>query len=281
MFHKNYAFSGCSVELISDTPVYDSALFANFRDGADTEERLVITVIHSELPERVGVPVFSDETSAYHIENGKGYYFTFYPSETGTRPLACRVTQNEEITLLVVPGQKLWDSLVAFAVNYTQLLLYRGFATLHSSCVEVNGKALLFAGNKGVGKSTQAALWNRFRGARIINGDRIAVKPDKTGLTAYGIPFCGSSAIALHETLAVKAIVLPVKAETQTVSRLSPFDAFKAVLGNLTYNVEDISQLDPAIGIAERIAKEVPVYRLLCVPEKSAVEILEEELCRI
>lgn len=281
MFTKSYCFAGYNVKLISDTPVYDSDLFSEFRREEASAPQMSISIIHSALPEKSGDPVFSDETSAYYVRDGKGFYYSAYPSGRGMKQLACRVTDGEKITLFVAEGQRLWDSLVAFAVNYTQLLFHRGIATAHSSCIEFNGKAVLFAGNKCVGKSTQAALWNRFRGAKIINGDRIALKPTENGLIAYGIPFCGSSGIAVNRALEVMAIVLPGKAGENSVSRLDAVSAFKAVLGNLTYNTEDMPQMKTALDTAEAAAEKIPVFELMCVPDESAVKILEEQLCQI
>ena len=278
---KYYSFAGCTVKLISDTPVQDTGLFANFICDEIAEPSLIINIKHSALPEKTGKLVFSDNTSSYYVNAEKSFYFTSYPVMDGMKSLACRVIENDEIALYVVPGQELWDSLIAFAVNYTQLLFYRGIATMHCSCIEVNGKAVLFAGDKCVGKSTQADLWNRYRNARIINGDRIALKFDENRITACGIPFCGSSDIALNEKLDVKAVVFPGKAKKNIICRLNSLDAFKAVLGNLTYNTEDIMQSKTAIDIAEHMAKEIPAFSLICVPDESSVEILEEQLCQI
>lgn len=280
---KAYCFAGCKIKLLSDTPVYDSKLFDDFRidDFSETECDIEISILHSALPPKKGDLVFSDSISSYYIQDGKGYYYTAYPTFGGQTELSCRVTENDKITLYVTPGCELWDSLVAFAVNYTQLLFWLGTATMHSSCIEVDGKAVLFAGDKGAGKSTQAELWSRYRSAQIINGDRIALKVSQNGVTAYGIPFCGSSKIALNRVLDVKAIVLPCKSNTEFVQRLGTIDAFKRLIGNFTYNSEDPVQTNTAIDIVKHIAENVPVFCLMCRPDENSVKMLEEQLCKI
>lgn len=278
---KYYSFAGISVRLISDTPVYDSRLFDNFRCDKSDRAEMTVEIIHSSLPAKSGNLIFSDDTSSYYIKNKKSFYYTSYPSAGGIKQLACRVIENGKIILYVIDGQELWDSLVAFAVNYTQLLFFRGIAAMHSSCIDVNGNAVLFAGDKGAGKSTQADLWNRFRNAQIVNGDRIAIKKSKNGITAYGIPFCGSSQIALNKVLPVKAIVLLGKSKSNVVCRLGAADAFKSVISKLTYNAEDAAQLKTAVDTAGQIAENVPVFSLVCVPDESSVKILEEQLCLI
>lgn len=46
---------------------------------------------------------------------------------------------------------------------------------LHSSYIKWNDGAILFSGPSGMGKSTQADLWNKYEGCEIINGDRSAI----------------------------------------------------------------------------------------------------------
>jgi hypothetical protein len=54
------------------------------------------------------------------------------------------------------------------------LLHQRGFLVLHSSAVEIDGEAVAFLGNKGMGKSTTAAtLYGR--GHRLITDDVLAI----------------------------------------------------------------------------------------------------------
>lgn len=51
-----------------------------------------------------------------------------------------------------------------------------GMLVLHSAYIVTRGgEGILFSGPSGIGKSTQAALWERFAGARTVNGDRALV----------------------------------------------------------------------------------------------------------
>ena len=278
MYIKAYSFASHILRLESDTPVYNSNMFESFVCDPSCEADITVKIKHSAMPEKVGTLIFRDSVSEYYENGDTRYYYTSFPSISGSESLACRVTRNEEITLIVAGEYELWDSMVNFALNYTQLFYYKGIATMHCSCVEVNGKALLFAGDKHVGKSTQAALWSCFRGAKIINGDRIALSLSENGITAHGIPVCGSSGIALNESLEVEAIILPGKADVSTITRLDTAEAFKSVIGNLTYNQNDIVQLETALDFAQKIAEKVPVYSLMCTRDESAVKILEVQL---
>ena len=56
----------------------------------------------------------------------------------------------------------------------------RGVIPVHASCVDINGKAALFAGPSGVGKSTLAAGFMR-RGYSVLADDVTVVQPDGRG----------------------------------------------------------------------------------------------------
>ena len=47
---------------------------------------------------------------------------------------------------------------------------------MHASLVDRSNKGLMFLGPSGIGKTTQAELWMKYRDAEIINGDMVFVK---------------------------------------------------------------------------------------------------------
>ena len=68
-----------------------------------------------------------------------------------------------------------------------QLLLPFSCVLLHASVIEYAGGAVLFSAPSGTGKSTQAALWARHRGAHIRNGDKAGVRVLPDSVRAYGV----------------------------------------------------------------------------------------------
>ena len=51
-------------------------------------------------------------------------------------------------------------------------MLAKDAMVLHCSVLKVKSGVILFSGPSGIGKSTQAGLWTKYRKARVINGDR-------------------------------------------------------------------------------------------------------------
>lgn len=69
-------------------------------------------------------------------------------------------------------------------------LAFIGGGVVHSSCIAVDGKALLFIGSSGAGKTTLARLW-RDAGATILNDERNIIRTTPQGPLAGASPWHG------------------------------------------------------------------------------------------
>ena len=84
---------------------------------------------------------------------------------------------------------------------------YEGIVSLHAACVEVGDFAVAFTGHSGLGKSTRAKAWVDGLGARWISGDRPAVRLEKQGSTACGVPWDGKEQIFRDVEVPLKCIM--------------------------------------------------------------------------
>ncbi|MBR4726862.1 MAG: hypothetical protein IK080_03130 [Clostridia bacterium] len=76
------------------------------------------------------------------------------------------------------------------------LLQMRGVYVLHSASVLLDGRVYAFSALSGTGKTTHAALWRKVFAAEDFNGDQLAIRAGECPVTAYGLPWCGSSGVA-------------------------------------------------------------------------------------
>ena len=159
------------------------------------------------------------------------------------------------------------------------LLAEKGMILLHCSCIEYRGKAILFTAPSETGKSTQAELWKTLRGARIINGDRAAVGIKEGTATVYGIPFAGSSSYCLNESWPVAAIVSLGQSGITRASQLRGAAAFSRVWEGCTVNTWDGEDMARASGCVMELVSRIPVIRLECTPDETAIEALEAMQC--
>lgn len=212
----------------------------------------------------------------------------YYPN-TGTRVLLRDGTAAPLLSEQIADGVHkivlsrdalpLWDSNLAMKLwKLPEQLLKQDEIFLHASMIAVDGKAILFTAQKQIGKSTQAALWEQYRGAEIINGDR-ALLWKKDGIWfACGSPYCGTSKICKPGVFPLSAIVLLHQAKENAVRKSSAKEAAVAFLDGCTFNSEIREQTEHILDTATNIFSHIPIYSLYCLPDKSAVDCLASAL---
>lgn len=149
---------------------------------------------------------------------------------------------------------------------------------LHASYICWNDQAILFTAPSGTGKSTQADLWCKHRGAELINGDRVAVMVKDDGVFACGIPFSGSSGVGKNVTLPLRAIVYLSQAEITSVEKLRGYQSFRCLWEGCSVNIWNREDVSLCTQTVLDILNRVPVFHLSCTPDEAAVSELENVL---
>ena len=168
--------------------------------------------------------------------------------------------------------------LVLNAMEMEHHIVQNGGFLLHASYIGWQGRAILFTAPSGVGKSTQAALWQSLRDARVFNGDRAGVMVKDGVVYACGIPFSGSSGIAENETLPLSAIVYLSQAPQTRITRLTGINAFRSIWEGCSINLWNKEDVIACTETVLQTAAQIPIFHLACTPDSSAVEALEQAL---
>lgn len=174
--------------------------------------------------------------------------------------------------------EKIKPRLVLNTLEAEHHIVRHGGILLHASFINWDGKGILFTAPSGTGKSTQAALWQRFRGVQILNGDRAAVMVTPEQITAHGIPYCGTSGICHNGILPVTAIVCLSQAPKSVVQPLSGLRAFRNLWEGCSVNVWDSEDVELCTKSLMEIVSRTTVLHLACTPDEEAVAVLEAYL---
>ena len=164
------------------------------------------------------------------------------------------------------------------AVELEHLITEVNGFVFHSSFIDIGGKGILFTAPSGTGKSTQADLWHDLRGARILNGDRSAVRSTKDGVVACGIPFMGSSQYCENVTLPLAGIVYLTQSPQTTIRQLRGAEAFRRVWEGISVNTWDKDDMNKIMDTVSQLITNIPVWHLSCTPDESAVVALAQQL---
>ncbi|MBO5858875.1 MAG: hypothetical protein J6R20_03790 [Clostridia bacterium] len=274
-----YLFCNCAIEFSSDEPIASEGDFSTFLSDFSAPDYSFRIIRTNELPLKTGDAVYvSDRRKVF--SDGRTKLFTAYYNTKVNEfvDYACKIDNSE---LYIKSGDRISEMTVFDSINLPSVLLEKGIGILHCSFVEYQGYAILFSGNKQIGKSTQAALWKKYLGAETINGDRAALTVENGVVYANGIPFCGTSKICKNKKLPLKAVVMLSKGSSNELVRVSGAQAFMSLLGKFTYDVWNEDALNIITALTETVVNKVPVYFYSCLKEKSAVDVLESELAKI
>ncbi|MDR0835582.1 MAG: hypothetical protein LBN11_03245, partial [Tannerella sp.] len=167
---------------------------------------------------------------------------------------------------------------VAFGVA----ALHRQTVSFHASTIQYGGKAVLFLGESGTGKSTHTRLWlDHIAGTELLNDDSPFVSANPKEVFAYGSPWSGKTPCYKNERYPIAAIVRLSQAPFNKMTRLGKIAAFGALLPSCPPAFAyDETLSDCMHEIISNVILQVPVYSLSCLPELSAAELVFSTLTK-
>ena len=162
-------------------------------------------------------------------------------------------------------------------VFYTHAL-YRKMVRMHSSIVDIRKQGILFLGPSGIGKTTQAELWNKYRDARIINGDIVFVQETEECFLGWGTPWHGSSPYCENTSVPVHAMIVLKQAPENSIRELTGFEKVSAVSGSVFYPQWLENGMELCLETLDHFLQAVTVYELSCRPDEDAVALTEKTI---
>lgn len=214
------------------------------------------------------------------IEGGLETRYLCFPESD--HPYAISRELDDSHTRVTVDRRDLewfrYDNVFCSLLSPERRMLGIGAFVLHSAYIIYRGEAILFTAPSCVGKSTQAALWAKYRGAEVINGDRSLLQFRDGKLWVSGWPVCGSSGICQNRSYPVHAIVLLEQAKENRVDQLSVREYTLRLMREITINYHNPQFFDAAMAFIERLTEGSKLWHLRCNISEDAVESLHRAL---
>ena len=157
-------------------------------------------------------------------------------------------------------------------VAYGLMTLQQDTLAIHSSCIVCQGKAVLFLGESGTGKSTHTRLWREhIKGAILLNDDSPMIRVEDNKVWAYGSAWSGKTPCYKQERYELAACVRLSQAPYNRIQKLSVLQAYGAIhpscAPEFAYDDALYDKVSQTIG---HILSVVPCYHLACLPDKDA-----------
>lgn len=147
---------------------------------------------------------------------------------------------------------------------------------MHASLIARNEKGIMFIGHSGIGKTTQAELWGKYREAQIINGDRVFIKQTEKCFLGCGSPWHGSSPYCLNKQVPLSALIVLKQSPQNSIRRLTGLEMISSVMNSVFFPTWYKEGHEAACQTLDTLLKTVPVYELSCRPDEDAVRITED-----
>ena len=158
-------------------------------------------------------------------------------------------------------------------IVHTLLLAREGGFLLHASSAIRNGRAFLFSGVSGAGKTTMARLAPP--DAALLTDEISYVTRQDDRYFAVGTPFYGELARAGENLQApIEALYLLAKGPENKIEPIVGADAVRGLLRNILFFARDPEFVKMVFDTAFDFVNHVPVRRLTFVPDTSVWELI-------
>jgi hypothetical protein len=153
-----------------------------------------------------------------------------------------------------------------------RLLGQRGGVILHASSVAIDGRAFVFLGHSGAGKSTMAELASE-AGAEVLSDDRTIVTIERGVATAWGSPWHGSCSKSSPTCAPIAAVLLLVQAPRSEVRRIDAGRAFSEMFVRVYQPTVDAGEVERVVDVLHLVASAVPSGELEFLPNETAFPV--------
>jgi hypothetical protein len=151
-------------------------------------------------------------------------------------------------------------------ILHSLILAERGGFLLHAASAICGGRACLFSGVSGAGKTTMTRLAPP--DVTLLTDEISYLRPNALGYSAFGTPFAGELARAGENcTAPVSALFFLEKGPENRVDRLSSAEAARRLMRNILFFAEDRGLVEKLLATACEFVARVPIRRLTFYPD--------------
>lgn len=269
-----YEIAKLNIRIVTDFDIFQngfSSLFASSFEKSDVDIKITLDDINVD-----DVPVYSDDFIDVYQNKDDDYTVIYYEIEKGKKINHLSVCGNNCILSRKcnAPSKDMfhfWGM-----IGLPHILIQHRRLMLHCSYIISNGKAILFCGKSGIGKSTQAKLWKDFADAEIINGDKAVVYSENGKLYAASLPISGTSKICLNQTSEIQAIIILFQNTKNSVDEIGISEKVSLLASNAVYDFWRDGETVNVVELCSEFSKLTKIVKYGCLPNQSAVEDLKK-----
>lgn len=151
------------------------------------------------------------------------------------------------------------------ALETSSALVTCGAFLFHSVAFEYRGKAIVFTGPSGIGKTTQYAQWKRLLRdeIKVISGDMPVMSFREDGnIWMMPSPWNGKERLHSEHTAPLGGIVVLEQTPSNTITRIAPADSILPVYSQICLDRNDKELIRKTLKMEDALLRNIPVWRL-------------------
>src|SRR5271154_566344 len=160
-------------------------------------------------------------------------------------------------------------------ILHSLILAERGGFLLHAASAICDGRAYLFSGVSGAGKTTMTRLAPS--DITLLTDEISYLRPSAEGYAAFGTPFAGELARAGENCAApVSALFFLEQGPENRIDELSSADAVRRLMRNILFFAEDQVLVEKLFATACDFVDTVPIRRLTFYPDTRVWDVIRK-----
>lgn len=278
-----YKVAGHTFDIIVPSGVYSRDFLSQYApfEEADSGRKPLFSLelafcddldaVSGDLKER-----YNEEAPYFWLFEKNGCYrFGFSLSTKRTACVVVHSPESGQNTVYVPSGASERHSL--FALNNAMMLLFTLYTTpfdtlmIHASVTCHQGRAFVFLGRSGTGKSTHSRLWlENIPDTFLLNDDNPAIRLVDGIPVVFGTPWSGKTPCYKNDSRPMGAFVRLEQAPQNLISRLSPLQAYAALMPSCSCMRWEENACESLHSTVEKVIMSVPGFHLQCLPDSAA-----------
>ena len=152
---------------------------------------------------------------------------------------------------------------------------------MHASVVRYDGRANLFLGVSGTGKSTHSRLWlSNIEGCDLVNDDNPVLRIEDGNLYVYGTPWSGKTPCYRNLRVPVNSIVRIEQAPRNEIRPLKGLSAYASVVAAASSIRWQRALMDSVAASVEKVIGLARCWTLHCLPDPDAAALCFSTVCK-
>jgi hypothetical protein len=282
------SIGGVTFRIVADDPRLASgpidALESFSADGgrADVEVRAA----WSDAPAECEGDVLFDSGGSWQLlRSDGGFIFTFRASADPSVPYKIARFNSTFTAGDVQLLRRHFDSRASAAVYPLEYpldellmihLLSQGKGVEVHGCalLDREGRAYIFPGQSGAGKSTMARLWIDQPAVTLLSDERVILRTDRERIAVYGTPWHGDAMLASPRCGELAAVFFLNHGAAHAVCPTGGSMAAAKLLACSFLPFHNAQGVDRTMMAVEQVTRDAPCYDLWFAPDASVIEVL-------